>query len=133
MFDKYFVDDSAANIKKVFKNIIGEEDKSPGGDEQDPNPCSDELKNIHIVNAFKDKKGKLACGKPNVFAALRDNEEDSPKMIICPAAFKHGGINKQYDIGFTTPGPGPTNCGTIGDRTSFRMETLGAIILHEYT
>lgn len=52
-------------------------------------------------------------------------------MIICPGAgFGHGGIAKSY--------PGVSAVDRIyvqvnGGRVSWRMDTLGSIILHEYT
>lgn len=132
MFNKYFPDASATTVRKVFKQTIGD-DTTPGGAGQRANTCSAELTNIKIVNDFENDKKKFACSAPDVFAALRDNEEDTPKLILCPAAYNHGSINKAYNVGFNPPGPGLTSCDTIGDRVSYRMETLGAILLHEYT
>lgn len=70
-------------------------------------------------------------------AATRDGEEDEPTVIICPSGLKHGGIGRDYTVGVppdkNPPGPPAVNCQTLDDRTSWRMDTMGSVLLHEYT
>lgn len=65
--------------------------------------------------------------------ATRNGDTDNPTMIICPSGLAHGGINKGYNVGEDPPGPSAVTCQTIGDRVTWQMDTLGAVILHEYT
>lgn len=123
----------------MFKNIIGD-DKSPGGTGQRPSPCSSILSNFKIVRDFKDDKGEFSCVEPTDLAFTHNGGERERenggelRMVICDPGLKHGGINKAYNGDKYNPkGPAAVNCETIGDRVTYRMETLGATILHEYT
>lgn len=63
-------------------------------------------------------------------AELRDWDTDNPTIVLCdPAAFGHGGIGKGYGNGSVPAG----ECGFFDPRVSWKMETLGSILLHEYT
>ncbi len=69
-------------------------------------------------------------------AETRDGDDDSkedPTIIFCGPGLAHGDINKGYDIGQITPGPQAVNCEFIGDRVTWKMETLGSVLLHEHT
>jgi len=69
----------------------------------------------------------MACDG-RTMAELRDWETSNPKLIICAGpGFKHGGISDGYD------GVDAVVCDNLDDRVSWKMETLGSILLHEYT
>jgi len=51
-------------------------------------------------------------------------------MIMCDRVFTHGGINKSYGSIIKVPA---VTCKSNGKEMSWRMETMGATILHEYT
>jgi hypothetical protein len=61
-------------------------------------------------------------------AELREFKPDSPKLIVCPKAFGMGtiGNNKWANVPKVT-------CQSCYPRISLKMETLGHILLHEYT
>jgi hypothetical protein len=87
---------------------------------------SDLLGKITVVPDYKDG-GVLACDG-DTMAELRDYMSDSPKLVICDGpGFGHGGI----DLGYT--GVPRVGCDTLDPRVSWKMETLGSILLHEYT
>lgn len=141
VFNKYFPDDAAHNVQSVNNNIIGDDktsgDQTGGDNTQSPNPCSDELSRITIkpdfVNPDTEEKG---CISSNTMAETRegsDQSEDDPTIIFCPAGLAHRGIKKGYDVGQISPGPQAVNCEFIGDRVTWKMETLGSVLLHEYT
>lgn len=136
---KYFRADQVHNVQAIFKNIIGD-DTSPGGSKQRSNPCSSDLSNIRIVRDFPDEQGVRSCANPIALAATRNGKEIEREggkellTIICDLGLKHGGINKAYDGKEHNPkGPTAVTCDTIGDRVTYRMDTLGATLLHEYT
>jgi hypothetical protein len=120
----------------VFNNIIGE-DTSPGNQNSDPpqkdEPCSSKLSAITVRADFANEKGKFSCTEPKVMGATRNGDMENPTMILCKSGLAHGGINKGYDVGEDPSGPSAVTCHTIGDRAAWRMDTLGAVILHEYT
>lgn len=63
-------------------------------------------------------------------AELRDWDQDHPSLVICKrAGFGHGGIYKKYK----KPKVSSVECFGLGPRVSWKMETLGSILLHEYT
>lgn len=85
------------------------------------------LGDISIVVDCKDKKGVLACDGETM-AELRDWSTPNLTLIVCAApGFGHGGIGKGYTNVDTV------ECGRFDDRVSWKMETLGSILLHEYT
>lgn len=102
----------------VLKSIVGAGGKT----------CASLLTDLTIRPDYADEKGKMSCNAPDVMAATRDGEEDYPSMILCKPGLAHGGIDKS-----TPGGPAPVTCDTIGERVTWKMDTLGAIILHEYT
>ena len=125
-------------METVFKHIIGKDktsgDQTGGDNRQSQNPCADELARIKIISDFKEP-GKSECKQKRTMAVTLDGDDDekNPSIIVCDTGLKHGGIKKGYDVGVEPPGPGAVTCDTIGERTTWRMETLGSILLHEYT
>lgn len=84
------------------------------------------LSDMSIVVDYKDKKGMLACDSETM-AELRDWSTPNPKLIVCAGpGFGHGGIGKGYTNVDTV------ECGRFDDRVSWKTETLGSILLHEY-
>lgn len=101
-----------------------------GGDPLQP-PGNPLLKDITIRPDFPDPKtGALSCSDPDVEAEIRELTSDNPSIVLCdPAAFGHGSIGKGYTDGNI---PAVT-CDTLDPRVSWKMDTLGAVLLHEYT
>ena len=118
---------------EVFNNIIGK-DTSPGNQNGDPRqndePCSSALSSITVMMDFADAKGEFTCTEPETMGGTRNGDLDDPVMILCKSGLAHGGINKGYD---DMKGPSAVTCDTIGDGVTWKMDTLGAVILHEYT
>ena len=65
-----------------------------------------------------------------IMAQLRAWRTLHPTLEVCPGAgFRHGSIGR----GPPRRGPNVVVCENLGDTVSWRMETLGSILLHEYT
>ncbi|RYP93282.1 hypothetical protein DL770_000571 [Monosporascus sp. CRB-9-2] len=122
IFNKYFNEGDRALVRSVFMKIMG--------DPEDPHHAdptgSDTLGGITVRQDFPDADGDLTCDA-STMAELRDYDEDNPTLIVCPGAFGHGGIGLGYD------NVQEINCDWIGDRVTWRMDTMGSILLHEYT
>lgn len=102
----------------VFDKILGGD---PNGDGYDL------LGKITISTDYKDSDGDFACDGETM-AELRDWNTDKPKLVVCAkAGFGHGGIGKGYN------GVPTVKCGDFDPRLSWKMETLGSVLLHEYT
>ena len=85
------------------------------------------LGDISIVVDYEDDDGDMACDGETM-AELRDWSTSSPKLVVCAGpGFGHGGIGKGYTDVDTV------ECDRFDDRVSWKMETLGSILLHEYT
>ena len=129
VFNHYFPDKAAETVKGVFDSIIGNEN----------GVCGD-LKLSQISVRTDAPPGRPpACTLPSIMAELEDWTTSNPKMIICPNGLKHGNI----EIPLPWPGiPPPVVCDDqprneiypclkgLGERTSWRMSTLGSVILH---
>jgi hypothetical protein len=86
------------------------------------------LADIKVVKDSKRKDGVLSCNKPNVDAELLESDTDKPKLVVCPRAFTRGAFSgKGY------PGAPVVTCDRCYPRISKNMETIGMILLHEYT
>jgi hypothetical protein len=80
-----------------------------------------------VVKDFKDDNdGEMSCIE-NTQAELRDSETDNPKLVVCPLALKMGAIGKGW-----SDAPAVT-CGNLYPRISRKMDTIGFVLLHEYT
>ncbi|KAI9667809.1 MAG: hypothetical protein M1821_000628 [Bathelium mastoideum] len=118
VFAKYFNIGDKDTVNNVFNNILGGDPNGQG---------SDLLSSITITPDYPDSNGVLACDGETM-AEMRDWSTDSPKVIVCdPAGFGHGGIGKSYET------VAAVSCGNFDPRVSWKMETLGSILLHEYT
>lgn len=63
---------------------------------------------------------QLACSKKGRAAELRGHDRIKAEMIICPIAFKF-------------PRLVTNRCEKLGNKISYRMVSLGMVLLHEYT
>lgn len=91
------------------------------------NPGNPLIKDVRVVADYKDSSGQLGCDGYTM-AELRDWWSDNPKMIICDGAgLNHGGIRKGYT------NVKAIDCGSLDHEVSWKMDTLGATILHELT
>ena len=86
------------------------------------------LADITVVKDSKGKDGQLSCNAPNIEAELVDSNTDKPKLVVCPRSFTRGAFSgKGY------PGAPVVTCDRCYPRISKNMETIGMILLHEYT
>jgi len=122
IFTKYFNAGDADLVRGVFMNIMG----NPA-DLNNPDPTGDaKLGTITVKQDYPDTDGDLACDGETM-AELRDFAGNSPSIVMCDAGFGHGGIGKGY-------GSVPViDCNYIGDTVNWKMDTMGSILLHEYT
>lgn len=122
IFNKYFNEGDRDLVRQVFLKILGDP-----ADPQNPDPTgSDKLGGITVKKDFPDADGDLSCDD-STMAELRDFDEDNPTLVMCDGAFGHGGIG----LGYTNVQE--INCDWIGDRLTWHMDTMGSILLHEYT
>ena len=118
IFDKYFKTGDKDTVRKVFMNITG-----ILLDPKNLDTAGNALLG-KITVTRSDPDGDCA-GDATLMAQLAYYNTDSPLLEICPrAGFGHGGIGKD---------PRNVICENLGDTVSWRMETLGSILLHEYT
>ena len=119
IFGKYFNTGDKATVRDVFFNIAGR----PADINNPPDTTGSNLLGSITVTR-SDPDGDCAAD-PTIMAQLTSYTSQNPLLEVCPkAGFGHGGIGKD---------PNQVNCDTIGDTVSWRMETLGSILLHEYT
>lgn len=87
---------------------------------------------MQVLGDFPDQNNQYTCDDEDTLAQLRYEESGSPTLVICDIAFKHGGIGKGYGI---LPRVRAVECSNFANpaQVSWRMDTLGALILHEYT
>lgn len=118
IFGKYFNDADKTTVRDVFMNIMG----NPS-DLKNPDPTGNGLLG-QITVTRSDPDGDCAADAA-LMAVLSNYDTGSPLLEVCPVAgFGHGGIGKD---------PHKVVCDNLGDTVSWRMETLGSILLHEYT
>jgi hypothetical protein len=102
----------------VFELIIGGDMKT----------CSDELKHITVRADEKDANGDIVCNEPEIFGETLEGDSDTPTIVLCESGLKHGAIKSSIK-----DGPKEVNCDNIGNRVTWRMDTLGSTLIHEYT
>lgn len=153
IFNNIIGNDKSSGLQKKFKEVP---DDTPDDELQKDEPCAEILKNFNIVADFKGgDRERFACeadeeddpDDPSTMAEVRDgkvadsDEGKTPKIIVCNPGVAHGGIDKAFKTvqptraGPVSIGPDAVTCKSVsddGDRTTWRMETLGAVILHEY-
>ena len=151
IFNNIIDEDKSSGLQKKFKDVP---DNTPDDKLQKDEPCAEKLKKFRIVPDFKGGRNqRLACepdedddpDTANTMAETRDatmdDEGETPKIIVCYPGVAHGGIDKSFKTvqsartGTVSIGPDAVTCDSVskdGDRTTWRMETLGSILLHEY-
>jgi hypothetical protein len=138
IYNKYFPNGDngfdLANAGAVLGNIV-----QATFDGTTNTDCADGLSEITISPDFPNPKNdnKMSCTDPSVMASLRNGRgPNHPILIVCPNALKQGNIGPdQLKVG-GVDAPSPVTCAFVaqnGLRTTYRMTTLGSIILHEYT
>ncbi|KAK5115808.1 hypothetical protein LTR85_009402 [Meristemomyces frigidus] len=65
-------------------------------------------------------------------AQTLDPKTDNPQMILCADGLAHPAANIAFDS-LDPAGPIARVCAFLDPRTSWKMLTLGGILLHEYT
>lgn len=105
---------------EVYEQIL---DGQPGSGQDTGNAL---LSKITVVKDYPDGNGDMACDGYTM-AEMRRYNTDTPQLIICDAGFDHGGINKGYHC------VGEVSTDYLDDRVSWKMETLGSVLLHEFT
>jgi hypothetical protein len=112
--------DPSEIVRAVFKSVFaGQLDG-----------CGTTLENVPFNKDYDVPELGYVCKGTNRFAAAVDYDLRNPFIILCPPSMHHGVVDqKSYLPGF----PVPVTCDTIGDTTSWRMNTLGTFILHEWT
>lgn len=155
IFDNIIGDDKSPYLQKKFEGV----DKSlPDDHFQKDEPCADILKKYTVIPDFKLDNGFFHCDPRSVPGGNKDTtpqmaesldcfEEDfyehdkDPRIIVCNSGVAHGGVDKKFTTvqstraGTLELGPEAVTCKSIsedGDRVTWRMDTLGSIILHEY-
>lgn len=130
IFQKYFNEADKTTVLAVFDNILG----NPA-DESDP-VGNTKLTQITVTTDYiNDDFPDYVCDGAT-FAAMRNGLTDNPIIVICPSAFGHGGIGKSYGEQGTDDYIDAITCQYFtqdSTRVNWRMETLGAVFLHEYT
>jgi hypothetical protein len=81
-----------------------------------------------------DNENELSCTNDDDMASTRDGGDPdlNPTIVICPHLLKHGNIGAKVILN----APAPVTCDIVkegGQRTTWRMNTIGSTILHEYT
>jgi hypothetical protein len=100
-----------------------------GGDQAN---CAEMLARITFRADFVDPDGDMSCADPRSMASTRDGHTDHPTMILCKPGLLHGGINQAF-VGNPDEPVEAVTCDSIRNRVTWRMDTLGSVILHEYT
>jgi hypothetical protein len=105
---------------EVFRAMLGDNPEDGEG--------SALLGNIKIVPDYKDPDDQQFSCDGTTSAEMRDAGGKNPEIIICPkAGFGHGGLSKDYN------GVKAISCSEFDSRVSWKMESLGSILVHEYT
>ena len=131
IFPNYFNEADRGNVRKVFATIVGQPPAPVGS-----TPGNDLLDNILVQTT--DTEGKC---DPRTLAYTNDGDTDHPYIVLCPAAFKKKAVTTLN--GAPNPADDPAdaehylNCedtdANSDGHVSYRMNSLGATLLHEYT
>lgn len=129
IFTKYFNEGDRANVRKVFSTIWTqpEDTSAPAAD-----GGSEFLGEIQVQQT----DSRNECGDPRLIAYLdQNNAPNDVALVLCPRAFNKKGVTAIEGQEPNAPGSENhyLNCDAIGDNVSFRMNTLGMTLLHEYT
>ena len=113
--------DPSEIVRAVFKSIFGGQ----------LDGCGKTLEDVVFSKDFDVPNLGFICDPISVGGTINYAGPD-PTIILCPNALLHGVVGRSTLP--RLPGlPLPVTCSTIGDRTSWRMNTLGSIFVHEWT
>ncbi|KAF4445781.1 Metallopeptidase, catalytic domain [Fusarium austroafricanum] len=119
IFAKWFDPRDRNIVNKVFKAMVGDQ-----YEDDDGNPI---LGSITIVSDYKNEDDEWAC-TDDTMAEIRDYDTKNPKIVVCPkTGFGSGGLGKGYK------GVEALRCSSFDDQVSTKMDSLGSVLLHEYT
>ncbi|KAF2141574.1 uncharacterized protein K452DRAFT_308675 [Aplosporella prunicola CBS 121167] len=119
MFDRYFAMDANDLVHSILQDMSG-----PWSGRYFPEGEGNTL--LERITIAPDDGQKKACGEFSV-ATFTMNGDGSATIILCPRAFRHGGINRDYvDVAPAA------SCRNVGDTVSWAMYTMGATLLKKY-
>tara|TARA_R110002003_G_scaffold9_14_gene485 strand:+ start:29296 stop:29949 length:654 start_codon:yes stop_codon:yes gene_type:complete len=129
IFTKYFNEEDRANVRKVFATIWTQP--------EDPNaPAADGGSPFLEEIMVQQTDSRNLCGDARLIAYLDQNSAPNDvALVLCPRAFNKKGVTVINGQDPQDPGSENhyLNCEAIGDNVSFRMNSLGMTLLHEYT
>lgn len=116
----WMLGDPADIVQDVFKRVFaGQLDG-----------CGKTVEDVTISKDYDVPGQGYSCTDPKYAGETIDWNTPLPTIILCNTAMQHGVVDQSSMMqGF----PAPVTCDTIGGRTSWRMATLGATLLHEWT
>ncbi|CAO2648682.1 Nn.00g079490.m01.CDS01 [Neocucurbitaria sp. VM-36] len=129
IFTKYFNEEDRANVRKVFATIWTQPEDTDAPAADGGSPFLGEI-------MVQQTDSRNLCGDARLIAYLDQNSAPNDvALVLCPRAFNKKGVTAIN--GQDPQGPGSENhylnCAAIGDNVSFRMNSLGMTLLHEYT
>ncbi|KAL8678018.1 MAG: hypothetical protein Q9186_005587 [Xanthomendoza sp. 1 TL-2023] len=129
IFPNYFNEADRENVKRVYATILGPVTE-PGA-----SPVGNDLLGLMLVQVTDTNKD---C-KNGALAYTNDEDPNEPYIVLCPNAFNKKAISSLK--GAESPDENRfhaaqyVRCETLeanGGRVSYRMNCLGATLLHEY-
>jgi hypothetical protein len=129
IFTKYFNEGDRANVRKVFSTIWTQPTDTSA-------PAADGRSSFLGEILVQQTDSRNLCGDARLIAYLdQNNAPDDVAIVLCPRAFNKKGVTAIN--GQDPQGDGSANhyltCEALGDNVSFKMNTLGMTLLHEYT
>jgi hypothetical protein len=129
IFTKYFNEGDRANVRKVFSTIWTQPTDTNA-------PAADGGSSFLGEIMVQQTDSRNLCGDPRLIAYLdQNNAPNDVAIVLCPRAFNKKGVTAIN--GQDPQGDGKENhyltCEAIGDNVSFKMNSLGMTLLHEYT
>lgn len=123
IFPHYFNEADRANVKQVYNTIYG-----PNTAPDDEHPGNDLLGNVLVQTSDT----LNLCGSLGTLAYFAGEDTGNPFIVLCPDAFKKKAVTELN-------GAGPDDQITCDDlladgaHVSWKMNSLGATLFHEYT
>ena len=114
ILEKYFNSGDHDTVLAVFNQIMG----NPS-DPLNPDPTGSSMLGSILVQK-EDTEG-LCTGR--TLSYMGDPGTDNPFIVVCDPLFQHGSVD----------GPDALTCDSLGDNVSYKMMTVGATFIHEYT
>ena len=130
IYPNYFADEDRANVKAVYSAIIGQTIVP-----ENPSTGNDLLGKILVQTTDTENK----CDDQTL-AYTNDGDTEKPYIVLCPNAFKKKAVTSLK--GAENPADNPNDAAHYiqcldfeadGGHVSYKMNSLGATLLHEYT